>query len=75
MNRNVLWTYKAFFGKESIRSISKHIQYYDRYTNLRDEINNDPDAPNSLKVNIKPIKMPRYLKWVKKSLLKKESCK
>lgn len=73
MQRNVMWAYKAFFDKEGIRSISEQIGYYERYNNLRDEVKNNPDAPQSLKVNMKPIKMPKYLKILKKHLVKKES--
>jgi len=73
MKQNIRWIYKASLGDfGKLIRLQDHIEYYDKYTNLREDIQIDPAAPKRLRVKTPPIKMPEYLEWFKKYLIKKD---
>jgi hypothetical protein len=70
MGRDIRYLYLALLKKSPKRkSLKKMIGFYEEYINLRERAMNSPSAPSALKFNLPPIKMPEYLKWVKKYLV------
>lgn len=57
--------------KESgtVLDLRKMIGFYEEYNDLRARVMNSAEAPSTLKVSLPPLKMPKYLKWVKQYLV------
>lgn len=73
--REVRWLYLALLKNNRIVDINKTIGYYNQYDNLI-AARTDPDFPdvikNSLVYGKSGSKMPGYLKWAKKYLVKED---
>ena len=70
IRREVRCLYLALLKKDGVvLNLSDMVGYYEEYIDLRGRIINSQEAPSTLKVGLPPLKMPKYLKWVKKYLV------
>ena len=72
IRREVRCLYKALLREKGVTfNLKEMIGFFDEYQNLRDRVLRSREAPPSLKAGlIYDYKMPNYLKWVKKYLIK-----
>ena len=69
IKREVLYLYRALLKEGKMLDLHKMIGYYEDYIGLRKEIMKADEAPQTLKVGLPPLKMPKYLIWAKQYLI------
>ena len=74
MRREVRCLYKALLKEDGVMlNLKKMIGFFEEYRDLRTRVLCSNEAPPSLKAGlVYELKMPKYLKWVKKYLIKGE---
>ncbi len=74
IRREVRCLYMALLkNNKGVRDLRKMIGFFDEYIDLRDRVVRSGDVPPSVRAGlIFAIKMPKYLKWAKKYLIKGE---
>jgi len=70
IKREVRCLYKALLKEGKLLDLRKMIGLYEDYNKLRKKVLASDEAPQTLKVGMPPLKMPKYLKWAKKYLVK-----
>ncbi len=70
IKREVRYLYLALLKNDgAILNLKKMINFYEEYNDLRGRVLSSREAPSTLKVSMPPLKMPKYLKWVKQYLM------
>jgi len=70
MRREVRCLYRALLKEDGVMlDLHKMIGFYEEYNDLRDRVMSSQEAPGTLKNNLPPLKMPKYLQWAKQYLI------
>jgi len=70
LRREVRCLYLALLKESAtVLDLRKMIGFYEDYNDLRSRVISSAEAPSTLKVSLPPLKMPKYLKWVKQYLV------
>ena len=70
MRREVRCIYCAIFKNREQLDLREMVGFYDDYNEFRKKILANNAAPSTIKTQIIPIKVPQYVEWVKKFLIK-----
>jgi hypothetical protein len=70
IGREVRYLYKKLLKEDGrMLNLKRVIGFYDEYNDLRGRVLGSREAPYTLKIDLRPLKMPLYLKWAKKYLV------
>lgn len=70
LKREVRYLYLALLKEQGrTMDLRKIIGFYEEYEDLRNRALASDEAPKALKNNLPPLKMPKYLQWVKQYLI------
>jgi hypothetical protein len=70
IKREVRCIYTALLKNSKMLNLRKMIGFYEEYDKFRKRVHNSEEAPMALKNYLPPLKMPKYLMWAKKYLVK-----
>jgi len=69
MRREPKYLYLLLLKEKKFINLRKIMVYYNKYNDLLN-LANGTDMPENIKEQLPPLKMPKYLEWVKKYIIR-----